>query len=253
MNTILWDNSAHIGPEIWIGNTLDPSTLTISYSDVMGGQASVYVDSGCTLNWGLGMIDEDPHFSLGPKGFYYLSQVAAGQPVESPCVDAGSDLASNLGMDTYWTRTDEVPDSGIVDIGYHYGPFIYPNLQVDAFRISENIGGSVNFLLLSGIENINRNYILLGSVSGTDPGTPLPGGLVAIPLSWDFFTEFVISLINTSVFSNFLSTLDALGTATAQLSAPPVPGFAGVTMHYAYALNNPWDFASNPVAIEIVP
>jgi hypothetical protein len=50
-----------------------------------------------------------------------------------------------------------------------------------------------------------------------------------------------------------MGILDASGTATAQLNAPPVPGFAGVTMHYAYALNNPWDFVSNPVAIEIVP
>jgi hypothetical protein len=31
------------------------------------------------------------------------------------------------------------------------------------------------------------------------------------------------------------------------------PGMAGVTLSFAYALNNPWDFASNPVGIEIVP
>jgi hypothetical protein len=51
-----------------------------------------------------------------------------------------------------------------------------------------------------------------------------------------------------------LGTLDASGTATAQLNAPPLrPEFVGITMHYAYALNNPFDFVSNPVAIEIVP
>ena len=77
--------------------------------------------------------------------------------------------------------------------------------------------------------------------------------MVTLPLNWDPFTDFVVALMNTSVFSNFLGTLDASGNTTAQLNAPPVPGFAGITMHYAYALNRPWNFVSNPVAIEIVP
>jgi hypothetical protein len=35
-------------------------------------------------------------------------------------MDAGSDSAANLGMDIFTTRTDEVGDKGIVDMGYHY-------------------------------------------------------------------------------------------------------------------------------------
>jgi hypothetical protein len=53
-------------------------------------------------------------------GDYHLSQVAAGQASDSPCVDAGSDLALTLGMDKFTTRTDHVGDTGIVDMGYHY-------------------------------------------------------------------------------------------------------------------------------------
>jgi hypothetical protein len=51
---------------------------------------------------------------------------------------------------------------------------------------------------------------------------------------------------------NFLGTLDGSGTATAQLNVPAGSGATGLTMHFAYALNNPWDFVSNPVAVEIV-
>jgi hypothetical protein len=76
--------------------------------------------------------------------------------------------------------------------------------------------------------------------------------MVNLPVNWDVFTDFVLTLLNTSVFVNFLGTLDGSGTATAQLNVPPVTGFAPLTMHYAYALNNPWDFVSNPVAVEIV-
>jgi hypothetical protein len=49
-----------------------------------------------------------------------------------------------------------------------------------------------------------------------------------------------------------MGQLDSQGSATAQLNLPPVPGFAGVTMYFAYALNGPWDFVSNPVPITIV-
>jgi hypothetical protein len=49
-----------------------------------------------------------------------------------------------------------------------------------------------------------------------------------------------------------LEELTWLIMTMAQLNVPPVPGFTGVTMHYAYALNNPWDFVSNLVAVEIV-
>jgi hypothetical protein len=38
------------------------------------------------------------------------------------------------------------------------------------------------------------------------------------------------------------------------LTVGPLPPVAvGITMHFAYALNGPWDFASNPVGVEIVP
>jgi hypothetical protein len=61
----------------------------------------------------------DPN-ALWIMGDHHLSQKAAGQAVDSPCVDAGSGLAVNLGMDQLTTRTDKVGDEGIVDIGYHY-------------------------------------------------------------------------------------------------------------------------------------
>ncbi len=81
---------------------------TVTYSDVDGGAD------------GVGNIDADPMFVPGPWGCFYLSQIESGQAVDSPCVDAGSDLAANLGLNGRTTRTDEVTDAGIVDMGYHY-------------------------------------------------------------------------------------------------------------------------------------
>jgi hypothetical protein len=99
-NCILWDG----GDEVYEYC----STTTITYSDIQGG-------------WpGEGNIRADPLFVPGPAGCHYLSQTLAGQAVDSPCVDTGSDLAENLGFDTMTTRSDEDTDTGIVDMGYHY-------------------------------------------------------------------------------------------------------------------------------------
>jgi hypothetical protein len=81
-NTIFWNNEAPIGSNIWLGKTEKPSTITIDYSDVQGGQSSVYVDPGCTLNWGPGMIDSDPLFVEPTNGDFHLT-------FTSPCKDTG--------------------------------------------------------------------------------------------------------------------------------------------------------------------
>jgi hypothetical protein len=85
-NTILWNNYAPEGPEIWIGNIWYPSTLTISYSDVEGGQSTVHVESGCILKWGPGMIDSGPLFVDPANGDYHLT-------FNSPCRDSGDNSA----------------------------------------------------------------------------------------------------------------------------------------------------------------
>jgi hypothetical protein len=127
-------------------------------------------------------------------------------------------------------------------------------LSVDTDTLSASTGGKADFYLTAGWDNANRNYIILGTVSGTTPGTPLPGGMATLPLNWDILTGLVINLLNTPIFSNFMGTLDATGSASAKFDTiAPIPGAAGLTLHFAFALNNPWDFASNPVGIEIVP
>ncbi len=125
-NCILWANVAPTGHEIALTSTDYPSTLTVRYSDVQGGAGEAYVEAGCTLDLDASNIDLDPLFVSGPLHNYYLSQIAAGQGSDSPCVDAGSDTAANLGLDELTTRTDGVPDTGIVDMGYHapYAPWI---------------------------------------------------------------------------------------------------------------------------------
>ena len=81
-NSILWGNRAGKGPEIWIGDTGYPSTLTVSHSDVRGGRENAFVETGCTLSWLEGNIDLNPRFA-GPRNYRLMPG--------SPCIDAGTD------------------------------------------------------------------------------------------------------------------------------------------------------------------
>ncbi len=107
-NCILWGNTDSEGTgesaQVYGGMP------TINYSCVQGLTASL---------GGVGNIGSDPLFVPGPAGCHYLSQTSAGQAEQSPCVDAGRSTAENIGG-TSTTRSDEVGDTGIVDMGYHY-------------------------------------------------------------------------------------------------------------------------------------
>jgi parallel beta-helix repeat protein/predicted outer membrane repeat protein len=165
----------------------------------------------------------------------------------SPCVNRGT----NIGAPPDDIDGDSRPNMGTVDMGADEFNGIH-SLEADVFTLPEG-GGTVNFILNGGLNNAGRNYHVLGSITGTIPGILLPGGKATLPLNWDIFTNIIIPLINTTVFKNFMGTLDGQGSGTAQLNLPPAPGAAGTTMYFAYALNNPWNFVSNPVGIEIVP
>jgi hypothetical protein len=115
-------------------------------------------------------------------------------------------------------------------------------------------GGVVDLYLDSSFQNANRNFIILAGVTGTTPGTALPGGFATLPLNWDVFTDVVLGFTPSVLFSNFLGKTDAAGMATATINAPPLPGIAvGVTMYFAATENNPFDFVSNACTVDIVP
>ncbi|MHC4943462.1 MAG: right-handed parallel beta-helix repeat-containing protein [Planctomycetota bacterium] len=105
-NTIFWNNNASTGKEMYIGYSA-PSTVTISHSDVEGGQASIFIWSGCTLNWGAGMIDADPLFADSANNDFHLTW-------NSPCRDAGD---NSVVTEPYDFEGDPRICHGTVDMG----------------------------------------------------------------------------------------------------------------------------------------
>lgn len=143
-----------------------------------------------------------------------------------------------------------------------YAPYAFPHPLIpvgksfvaDAHEIPASTGASVGLVLVAGSTHAGRDYLLLGSASGTTPGTPLPGGTDTLPLNWDWFTKFVLTLLNSVVFSDFSGQLDSQGRAVASIHAPPLPSvLIGVEFYFAFCLTKPFDFASNPERIVITP
>jgi hypothetical protein len=95
-DTILWSNS----PQDFLD---DDGTASVNNSDL-----------GCAGAAGQSNISQDPLFSPGTLGNYYLA-------AQSPCLDIGSDLVSNVGdLGLRTTSASGVADTGQADIGYHY-------------------------------------------------------------------------------------------------------------------------------------
>jgi chitinase len=124
-------------------------------------------------------------------------------------------------------------------------------LHVDTPTISAASGGNASFSLTAGRANAGRNHLLLVGFTGTEPGTPLPGG-ATLPLNIDALTWAVMNPAFSPIFSGFIGTLDANGEATAQLVVPPIPQLAGLSLSFAYALE-PWDFVSTNVQVMLTP
>ena len=87
-NTIIADNTATNGSDVSLLGTSNPSTLTISYSCVLGGESAVRTLEGCTLNWGDGMTGGDPLILNAAGGDYHLLP-------GSPCIDGGTNAPAS--------------------------------------------------------------------------------------------------------------------------------------------------------------
>ncbi|MBN1796204.1 MAG: S8 family serine peptidase [Sedimentisphaerales bacterium] len=138
-DSILWGNTALNGKQIAVRPSSRPSSVVAEFSDIQGGGVyvqppstggNIWVDTGGNsfkVGSGGGVIGADdgdePLFVSSLLGDYYLSQTATGhegQDEDSPCVDAGSNTAYNRGMNKYTTRTDQVFDTDVVDMGFHH-------------------------------------------------------------------------------------------------------------------------------------
>ena len=129
------------------------------------------------------------------------------------------------------------------------------SLRVDEGQISLADGGTQNFFLDAGPAEGGRFYLVAGSLSGTEPGTPL--GLLTLPLNVDAYFNYSLKGIPPLV--NSIGILDGAGTGGAALVLPPGsnPALAGALVHHAFGVYDPLlaqiTFVSNAVPLQLDP
>ena len=90
-HSILWGDTAMNASEILVGNLGAATSIRIAHCDIQGGDQNIICDTDCTVDWGQGNIDIDPHFvqpgHIDNNGSYVEGDyhLLGG----SPCIDAG--------------------------------------------------------------------------------------------------------------------------------------------------------------------
>ena len=99
--------------------------------------------------------------------------------------------------------------------------------------VSLAAGGAQTLDLSAGPSNAGLFYLVLGTASGTSPGTVV--GALPLPLNPDIYTIALLASPGAPPLVNGLGTLDAAGAATAQVVVPALanPVLAGVVLHHA--------------------
>lgn len=166
-NSIICGNKAANGPEISLDQF--PAELSITYSNVVGGQTGVSVDGG-TLNWGQSNIDTDPLFADPTNDDYHLkSQAGRWDPVgkmwvqddvTSPCIDAG-DPMSPIGWELF-------PNGGFVNMGAYGGTSDASKMYFGKPVCETIIAGDIN-----GDGQVNGTDLEIMALHWTDD-LPLP-------------------------------------------------------------------------------
>lgn len=139
----------------------------------------------------------------------------------------------------------------------HATLFPYPALEHRApllatGEVSASAGGAITFDLLAPSAFANRPFVL--GLSATGALDPAPGGGV-LPLVPDRLSLLVPRLVLAGILGGVPGTLDAGGRAQAQLLAPAgfLSPLAGLELWAAYGTIRPADYASNAVAIPVLP
>ena len=131
-------------------------------------------------------------------------------------------------------------------------------LSASVASISLGSGGRVDFTLQAGTPNAGRLYQLVGSMTGTAPGTAYGNVLLPLNTIGDPWFQLTSTVFSAAVLQNTLGNLDGSGRGVAAIVVPPLPAsLLGLQFHHAFLVTDPatqaFSFASNAVPLTMTP
>lgn len=127
-------------------------------------------------------------------------------------------------------------------------------------RISLTDGGAHELFLDAGESLAGQAYFVLGSRTGTSPGTPVDG--FVLPLNFDAYTTNSALNAGLSPWVGTVGLLDGQGRAEARIEVPPgasTPALIGLVLNHAYVTLDVASAApavssvSNAATLELLP
>ena len=121
--------------------------------------------------------------------------------------------------------------------------------------ISASAGGRLNLRLDAGAALAGSTYVVVGSLSGTFPGTfaaPL-----LFPINVDFYTNYMLANLNVAPFNATLGAVNVNGFASASIDYPSgLPFLAGFVVNHCFGVLDPFGvpiFASEDCEFRFTP
>ena len=186
INSILWNDSPE---EIFFHEIWDPNTVTISYSDIQGGEAGIVTNNNGIVNWLEGNIDSDPlFFGTGEHPYSLLD--------DSPCVNAGTSDTTGLNLPEFDLAGNPRIFGGRIDMGAYENQNVIVGiednyeLQISNFKLSNypnpfNPQTTISFFTTESTENTEITiYNIKGQIIKI---FPIPHSEISNPNSvvWD--------------------------------------------------------------------
>ena len=106
-NSVLWND---LPQEIAFKTGGNPNSVTVSYSNVQGGQSAVVTNSNGTVTWSAGNVSLDPVFADADNADFRLCD-------DSPLIGAGTVITG---------KTDSEPSGSNPDMGAYENPLAAP-------------------------------------------------------------------------------------------------------------------------------
>lgn len=145
-----------------------------------------------------------------------------------------------------------------MDVDGQLNDCVAPVLMADTYELSLGAGGTQNFALRA--PSALGVFALCGSVSGTNPGTPIDG--LVVPLDMDAYTLHTLTFPNQAPLTGSVGGFVPAGTggaASAAFGLPPAtsPGLTGLNLAHAFVVLGPAtgtvDFVSNAAPLVLLP
>lgn len=132
-------------------------------------------------------------------------------------------------------------------------------LAASTAELSISGAGRVDFALEAGSGAAGAAYALVGSISGSSPGTPIDGIVLPLNIVGDPWFWLTVVAANSSNLQGNFGVLDARGSSRAALVLPnnAPASIAGATLHHAFVTLDQSSarlaFASNAVPLRLLP